>query len=219
MEYRSPDTRSARSADGGLARTFCGPRPAGRAVSARRAIARLLFALAALPCSGIAPALAAPPPHLAWACWISEQEPISIKCIRDRSHLIQNVSDNPEAALMNLRPDPTDILADAPAPFPPATYDWKNQADEIVPDDPDNDLETGVLDQIYSKILAGDTARLDDFVERHSDDLRKDSVWAIKIHSLPLDSSWRENRPARIVKSALCRGIPSCRVILREPGL
>ena len=183
----------------------------------RRTIARNLFFLAALLCSGIAPALAAPPPSLAWACWISEQEPISIKCIRDRSHLNKNAPDNPEAALMNLRPDPVDILPDAPAPPFPATHGWENQPDDIALDEQDNDLEAGVLDQIYSKILVGDTARLDDFVERHSSDLRKDSVWAIKIHSLPLDSSWRENRPARIVKSALCRGNPSCRVILREP--
>jgi len=85
-------------------------------------------------------------------------------------------------------------------------------------DDPEDELEAEVLNEIYSKILAGDTAQLDDLLERHNDNLRKGSVWVIKIHSPPIESSWLENRPVRIVKSALCRGNQSCSVILRQPG-
>lgn len=163
--------------------------------------------LAALICLGATPASAGSQPPLAWACWISEQTPVSIKCIRDRSHLHQAAPDNPEALLWNLRPDATGVPDDMPGQLPQAA-----------PDEPEDEMEAVVLDQIYNKILAGDTARLDDLVEKHNGDLRKDSVWAILIHTLPLDSSWLENRPARIVKSALCRRQPSCPVILREPG-
>lgn len=216
MENRTPDTKPAPGATSRLAQKPGGPPSARRLASSCRA-ARNIF-LAALLCQGATAAHAGPPPPLAWACWISEQEPISIKCIRDRSHLNQTAPDNPEAALMNLRPDTADTLADTPDLLPQTGLGSQNQLDQAAPDEPDDELEAGVLDQIYSKILAGDTARLDDFVERHNGDLRKDSVWVIKIHTFPLESSWLENRPARIVKSALCRGFPSCSVILREPG-
>ena len=217
MKIRPHDAKDARSVADRRARMLCCPLPSRCLPPARRATAWIFF-LAALLCASAAPANAANPPPLAWACWISEQEPISIKCIRDRSRLSKNSPDNFEAALMNLRPD----MGDAP-PGPPdlpldGEFDSQSPLDQSSPDEMDNELEAEVLDQIYSKILVGDTARLDDFVERHSSDLRKDSVWMIKIHSLPMDSSWLENRPARIVKSALCRGRPSCSVILREPG-
>lgn len=217
MKIRPHDTKDARSVADRRARTFCRPPLSGCVTPAHRATAGIFF-LAALLCASAVPANAANPPPLAWACWISEQEPISIKCIRDRSHLSKSAPDNFEAALMNLRPD-TDDIPPGPSDQPlQGAFDSPIPLDQTAPDEMDNELEAEVLDQIYSKILVGDTARLDDFVERHGSDLRKDSVWMIKIHSLPMDSSWLENRPARIVKSALCRGRPSCSVILREPG-
>lgn len=218
MEIRPHDAKDAQRVTSRRALILCGP-PLSKCQTPARRTAAGIFFLAALLCQVAFPAHAANKPPLAWACWISEQEPISIKCIRDRSHLRRNAPDNFEAALMNLRPPEADDALPGPSAQPlhggPDSLDPLDQAEQ---DDTDNELEAEVLDQIYSKILVGDTARLDDLVERHSSDLPKDSVWMIKIHSLPLDSSWLENRPARIVKSALCRGHPSCSVILREPG-
>jgi hypothetical protein len=217
MENRPSDAKVAPSATSGPTRITCGPPPARYIASSFRTATRNIF-LAALLCHGATAAHAGNPPPLAWACWISEQEPISIKCIRDRSHLSQTAPDNQEAALLNLRPDTADAPPDTPGQPPQAELGGQSQLGQTATDEPDDELEAEVLDQIYSRILVGDTARLDDLVEKHNGDLRKDSVWAIKIHTLPIDSSWLENRPARIVKSALCRGYSSCSVILREPG-
>ncbi|MBI5658394.1 MAG: hypothetical protein HZC43_02345 [Nitrosomonadales bacterium] len=208
MENRTSDVKPAPSA-ANVAQQLCGQ---------HFGLLHKICGLAALVYFGATPASAGSQPPLAWACWISEQTPVSIKCIRDRSHLRQATEDNPEALLWNLRPDATGMPEDMAGQLPQATSGGSGRFPQAAPDEPEDEMEAGVLDQIYNKILAGDTARLDDLVEKHSSDLRKDSVWAINIHTLPLDSSWLENRPARIVKSALCRRQPSCSVILREPG-
>lgn len=221
MENRTPEARPAPSTANVTLRLYRDLLFPGCIASSTRAAARIApgkILLVALLCLGATPASAGSQPPLGWACWISEQAPVSIKCIRDRSHLRQATLDDQEAALRNLRPDTADAPEDIPEQLPHATSDGEGQPPQAAPDDPEDELEAEVLDQIYSKILVGDTARLDDLVEKHNGDLRKDSVWAIKIHTLPLDSSWLENRPARIVKSALCRGYSSCSVILREPG-
>ena len=253
MEYRMPDTKPAlmkllairpgyqktiskslvMSAAKGIVWLFCDLLPAGCIASSICTAARMVagkILLVALLCLGTMPANAGEQPPLAWACWISEQVPISIKCIHDRSRLRQGTLDDPEAALRSLSPDTPDDQEAALRSLSPDTPDDpedkldqppqadRNQPHQAVPSDPEDEVEAEVLDQIYSKILAGDTARLDDFVEEHNDDLSKGSVWVIKIYSFPMDSSWLENRPARVVKSALCRGSRSCSVILHEPG-
>lgn len=228
--YQKTISRSlVMSAAKGTVWLFCDLLRAGCIASPICTAARIVagkILLLALLCLGTMPANAGGQPPPAWACWISEQVPISIKCIRDRSRLRQATLDSPEAALSNLRPDMPDDQESALSNLrPDAPDDSEGKPDQLsqaipdkLEDESEHEVETEVLDQIYSKILAGDTARLDDFVEKHNDDLSKGSVWVIKIYSFPADSSWLENRPARIVKSALCRGSRSCSVILHEPG-
>ena len=223
MEYRVPDAMP----DPGVAEwavwLFRGLLPARCSGSSNCTVGRTAagkMLLAALLCLCITPAKAGAQPPVGWACWISEQVPINIKCIRDRSYLRQATPDDPESALMRLRP-PSDDQGDSPQSVPDDMDDLDDnpsQPRQTAPGVQESELEAAVLDQIYGKILAGETAGLDDVLEKHHDDLRQGSVWVLDIHTYPMDSSWRENRPARIVKSALCQRNPSCTVILHETG-
>lgn len=166
-------------------------------------------------------------PKLGWACWLSEQTPVSIKCIRDRSMMRQNVMDDEEAALRNLQPDitdsPDDKFGKQPQDMPDITgkhgiFSGKPRLPQLLEqDEPENEIETEVLNEIYSRILMGDTAQLDSLVQRHIGSLRENSILTIDIYTPPVEASWRENQPVKIVRSALCPKNPTCRIILNKP--
>ena len=135
--------------------------------------------------------------------------------------------DDEESALRSLQPGITDNSDDEFNKLPQGMPDVngipgalpgrRNLSQLLEQDEPENEIETEVLNDIYSKILMGDTARLDDLVERHMGSLRENSILTINIYTPPLEASWRENQPIKIVRSALCPKKPNCRVILNKP--
>lgn len=152
--------------------------------------ARLLCAsifLATLLCVSASPALAVEPLPLIWDCWIGDEAPVGIYCIHDRTLL-----------------DKQDVIIELYLQGEP-------------PNNPEDELKSALLDQIYERILGAKTEGLSKFVREHSNDLRKDAVWVITIWSDPEESSWKEDWPARLVRAGLCpKGTP-CVVMLKNP--
>jgi len=135
--------------------------------------------------------------------------------------------DDEEAALRSLQSGITDDSDDEFSKLPqgmpdvneiPGAFPGRRNLSKLLEqDEPENEIETEVLNEIYRKILMGDTAQLDNLVQRHTGSLRENSILTINIYTPPLDASWRENKPVKIVRSALCQKKPNCRVILNKP--
>ncbi len=220
-----PNTSPTRKAPIKAAMANCSMFSSTSTASAAQAIMKTLLAM--LLCLNTITANAGSKPQLGWACWLSEKIPASIKCIRDRSMMQQNMMDDEESALRNLQPDmadnPDDEFGKQPQDMPDITgktgiFPGKPRLSQLLEEDePENEIEAEVLNEIYSRILMGDTAGLDSLVARHIGSLRENSVLTIDIYTPPVETSWRENQPAKIVRSALCPKNSNCRVILNKP--
>lgn len=205
--YRTPNSESPQKTASTAAKAGSCPLASAYSADGMRTFEKAL--LAALLCLSATTARGEGGPPLAWACWLSEQIPVSIKCIRDRSIMRHGFLDDKSGKFSQNLPD---------AGENPGLFSGKRNLPQLIEQyGPENEIEAEVLNEIYSKILIGNTSRLDDLVKRHAGSLRENSILTINIYTFPLEASWQENLPVKIVRSALCPKKPNCRVILNKP--
>lgn len=85
----------------------------------------------------------------------------------------------------------------------------------IEPADPALDpWEAVLLDHVHNLIHSGKGIEIDGVVLANVDILRQGSIWTIRLGNYPLESSWIEDRPARIVRAALCPPGTACEVFV-----
>lgn len=134
-----------------------------------------LLAIAGAACAwsvGTAPAQTpAPATKLAWDCWVSSGNTVSIRCIAAREGM-----------------EPADPALDS--------------------------AEAVVLDHVHNLIHNGKGIEVDGVVLANIDVFRQGAVWNIRLYNYPLDASWIEDRPARIVRAALCPAGATCEVFV-----
>ncbi|MCM2326271.1 MAG: hypothetical protein NDI88_00125 [Lysobacter sp.] len=88
---------------------------------------------------------------------------------------------------------------DRPLPLP-ADYTDEDEAAEAL------------LELVHDYLHKGDALRAGELVRDASHLLRRDDLWTVHLNAPPLESSWRESRPERLVKALLCRGVTGCGV-------
>lgn len=92
-------------------------------------------------------------------------------------------------------------IADRDRPLPlPAEYTDEDEAAEAL------------LELVHDHLHRGNAARAGELVREVPHLLRREDLWAIRLNAPPLDTSWREARPQRLVRSLLCRGSADCSV-------
>ncbi|MEO8332713.1 MAG: hypothetical protein ABI479_09790 [Gallionella sp.] len=84
-------------------------------------------------------------------------------------------------------------------------------------EEPEDDLEELLLDNIHYRLHSGSTAELGEFISNTVKVFRKGSIWHIDIHSVPNKSSWEEGRPQMLVRMLLCPGHLPCTVKFNQP--
>jgi hypothetical protein len=118
----------------------------------------------------------------------------------------------------------TSAAAQPPAPVPGATRSWDCwiSAGPVVSirciaaregmEPPDPALGSGeavLLDHIHNLIHSGKGIEIDGVVLANIEVFREGSIW-----NYPLESSWLEDRPARVVRAALCPPGTPCQVFV-----
>lgn len=88
---------------------------------------------------------------------------------------------------------------DRPVPLP-ADYTDEDEAAEAL------------LELVHDHLHKGNALRAGELVRDASHLLRRDDLWTVPLNAPPLESSWRESRPERLVKALLCRGVTGCEV-------
>lgn len=129
------------------------------------------------------------------------------------------------------------LLAAAPAARaqttdpPPPTLDWDcwvstaqtvairciRAQEGLAPDPAQDPLETALLDRVHDLIHSGRTTEIDGVVLANIQVLKDGSIWTIHVWNQPYDSSWLEDRPARLVRATLCLAGYVCNVVLNRP--
>lgn len=74
--------------------------------------------------------------------------------------------------------------------------------------------EAVVLDHVHNLIHNGKGIEIDGVVLANIDVVRQGSIWNIRLWNYPHESSWIEDRPARIVRAALCPAGTACEVFV-----
>lgn len=74
--------------------------------------------------------------------------------------------------------------------------------------------EPVVLDHVHNLIHNGKGIEIDGVVLANIDVFRKGSIWNIRLWNYPHEASWIEDRPARIVRAALCPAGTACEVFV-----
>jgi hypothetical protein len=88
----------------------------------------------------------------------------------------------------------------------------------IPPADPARDnMETVLLDHIHALIHSGHPVDIDGVVSRNLEVFHEGSIWTIRVWNIPYDSSWAEDRPARLVRAVLCPAGVTCNVLVVRP--
>jgi hypothetical protein len=118
-------------------------------------------------------------------------------------------------------------LAQTPAPPAKLAWDcWISPVKEVTirciaaregnePADPALDsAEAVVLDHVHNLIHRGKGVEIDGVVLANIDVFRQGSVWNIRLWNYPLEASWAEDRPAKIVRAALCPAGTTCEVFV-----
>lgn len=82
----------------------------------------------------------------------------------------------------------------------------------------DDEAAEALLELVHDYLHRGRPARASELAREQSHLLRRGDLWIVRLSAPPLDSSWREDRPARLVRSVLCRGLPGCSVSFHHPG-
>lgn len=82
------------------------------------------------------------------------------------------------------------------------------------PDDYTDDDEAAevLLELVHDYLHRGKPGRASELVREESHLLRRDDLWTVRLSAPPLETSWHEERPQRLVRSLLCRGSPACAV-------
>lgn len=88
---------------------------------------------------------------------------------------------------------------DRPLPLP-ADYTDEDEAAEAL------------LELVHDYLHKGNALRAGELVRDASHLLRRGDLWTVHLNAPPLDSSWRESRPERLVRALLCRGVTGCEV-------
>ncbi len=76
----------------------------------------------------------------------------------------------------------------------------------------DDEAAEVLLELVHDYLHRGIPGRASELVREESHLLRRDDLWTIRLHAPPLDSSWRDARPAQLVRSLLCRGQSTCAI-------
>ncbi len=76
----------------------------------------------------------------------------------------------------------------------------------------DDEAAEVLLELVHDYLHRGITGRASELVREESHLLRRDDLWTVRLHAPPLDSSWRDARPAQLVRSLLCRGRSPCAI-------
>ena len=118
-------------------------------------------------------------------------------------------------------------LAQAPVPATRLSWDCWVSSGQVVsirciaaregmePADPALDsTEAVILDHVHNLIHRGKGIEIDGVVLANIDIFRQGSIWTIRLWNYPLESSWIEDRPARIVRAALCPAGATCEVFV-----
>jgi hypothetical protein len=120
-------------------------------------------------------------------------------------------------------------LGQAPAPTPGAKLAWDcwvssgsvvsirciAAREGMEPADPALDTsETVLLDHVHNLIHSGRGIEVDGVVLANIDVFRRGSIWTIRVWNYPVESSWIEDRPARLVRAALCPSGTACEVFV-----
>ena len=92
-------------------------------------------------------------------------------------------------------------IADRDIPVPPAGD----------PTDEDEAAEA-LLELVHDHLHRGNPARANELVREVPHLLRRGDLWTVRLSVPPLETSWQERRPERLVRSLLCRGGPACAV-------
>lgn len=78
-------------------------------------------------------------------------------------------------------------------------------------------LEAILLDHVHTLLHSGRTVEIEGIVVSNIEVFRNGSIWTIRIWSLPHELSWVEDRPATLVRRALCPAGVSCNVLIVRP--
>jgi hypothetical protein len=80
-----------------------------------------------------------------------------------------------------------------------------------------DDMETVLLDHIHTLIHSGHPVDIDGVVSKNIEVFHEGSIWTIRVWNIPYDSSWAEDRPARLVRAVLCPAGVTCNVLVVRP--
>lgn len=76
----------------------------------------------------------------------------------------------------------------------------------------EDEAAEALLELVHDYLHKGNALRAGELVRDASHLLRRDDLRTVRLNAPPLESSWRESRPERLVKALLCRGVPGCAV-------
>jgi len=76
----------------------------------------------------------------------------------------------------------------------------------------DDEVADVLLELVHDYLHRGSVRRAGELVREERHLLRRGDLWIIRLNAPPLDSSWLEARPGKLVRSVLCRGQPGCAV-------
>lgn len=82
------------------------------------------------------------------------------------------------------------------------------------PDQTQDPLEAALLGHVHNLIHSGRSTEIDGVVLSNIQVLKDGSVWTIHVWNHPYDSSWLEDRPARLVRATLCPAGYTCNVLI-----
>lgn len=78
--------------------------------------------------------------------------------------------------------------------------------------DVDDEASETLLELIHGHLHRGDPGRASELVREVAHLIRRGDVWTVPLGAPPIDSSWRDARPERLVRALLCRREPGCAV-------
>ncbi len=84
--------------------------------------------------------------------------------------------------------------------------------------DPEADArETLLLDHVHTLLHSGRAVEIEGVLVSNLEVFQNGSIWTIRIWSLPHELSWLEDRPATLVRRALCPAGIACNVLIVRP--
>jgi hypothetical protein len=76
----------------------------------------------------------------------------------------------------------------------------------------DDEAAEALLELVHDYLHKGNARRASELVRDTAHLLRREDLWTVPLNAPPLESSWGESRPERLVRALLCRGVTGCEV-------